>query len=122
MYSRPSPTWKSSACCRVEASCGPLLRRPGHADDFHVGLGSEEHTSELQSLRHLVCRLLLEKKKKLTLVKKPPIRIRPSDCATRSRTRASDPPVRVENELQIEPFGVTQRRRCRSLFAATAQH
>src|SRR5262245_63845569 len=26
---------------------------------------SEEHTSELQSLRHLVCRLLLEKKKPL---------------------------------------------------------
>src|SRR5205814_8948528 len=36
----------------------------------YVGIGcarglarSEEHTSELQSLRHLVCRLLLEKKK-----------------------------------------------------------
>src|SRR5258705_3165323 len=31
---------------------------------------SEEHTSELQSLRHLVCRLLLEKKKSevMTLV------------------------------------------------------
>src|SRR5437899_7615214 len=27
---------------------------------------SEEHTSELQSLRHLVCRLLLEKKKMMT--------------------------------------------------------
>src|SRR5262245_63636544 len=27
---------------------------------------SEEHTSELQSLRHLVCRLLLEKYKKRT--------------------------------------------------------
>src|SRR5262245_65170491 len=27
------------------------------------GRSSEEHTSELQSLRHLVCRLLLEKKK-----------------------------------------------------------
>src|ERR1035438_10643872 len=27
---------------------------------------SEEHTSELQSLRHLVCRLLLEKKQKRT--------------------------------------------------------
>src|ERR1039458_3035216 len=27
---------------------------------------SEEHTSELQSLRHLVCRLLLEKKKRRT--------------------------------------------------------
>src|SRR5437899_7980320 len=37
-------------------------------DVLHCGgLGgrrSEEHTSELQSLRHLVCRLLLEKKKK----------------------------------------------------------
>src|SRR5215831_8369673 len=31
---------------------------------FAAELRSEEHTSELQSLRHLVCRLLLEKKKK----------------------------------------------------------
>src|SRR5262245_65352856 len=29
---------------------------------FISGPRSEEHTSELQSLRHLVCRLLLEKK------------------------------------------------------------
>src|SRR5262245_65010556 len=28
---------------------------------------SEEHTSELQSLRHLVCRLLLEKKKSIIM-------------------------------------------------------
>src|ERR1039458_4922169 len=28
-----------------------------------IRMRSEEHTSELQSLRHLVCRLLLEKKK-----------------------------------------------------------
>src|SRR5947199_716623 len=35
--------------------------------EAHGGrLRSEEHTSELQSLRHLVCRLLLEKKKKST--------------------------------------------------------
>src|SRR5437899_7123152 len=32
-------------------------------------LRSEEHTSELQSLRHLVCRLLLEKKKHSIQVK-----------------------------------------------------
>src|SRR5437899_9852824 len=32
----------------------------GHDPDLLVR--SEEHTSELQSLRHLVCRLLLEKK------------------------------------------------------------
>src|SRR5262245_64683172 len=31
-----------------------------------AGSRSEEHTSELQSLRHLVCRLLLEKKKNNT--------------------------------------------------------
>src|SRR2546425_7948216 len=30
----------------------------------HRGARSEEHTSELQSLAYLVCRLLLEKKKK----------------------------------------------------------
>src|SRR5690625_5487283 len=36
----------------------PALRRRGHH-----GVRSEEHTSELQSRGHLVCRLLLEKKK-----------------------------------------------------------
>src|SRR5437660_9031519 len=38
----------------------------GHADDWENvddDLRSEEHTSELQSRGHLVCRLLLEKKK-----------------------------------------------------------
>src|ERR1035438_10761816 len=36
------------------------LIRTGTVDDAKTR--SEEHTSELQSLRHLVCRLLLEKK------------------------------------------------------------
>src|SRR5207253_10601553 len=35
-------------------------------DDIHAAPRSEEHTSELQSRGHLVCRLLLEKKKKQT--------------------------------------------------------
>src|SRR5205814_9357643 len=39
---------------RLEAGRAPASRAAGR---------SEEHTSELQSLRHLVCRLLLEKKK-----------------------------------------------------------
>src|SRR5207244_13332758 len=42
--------------------------RSGYSDDLlwlpFVVLRSEEHTSELQSPDHLVCRLLLEKKKK----------------------------------------------------------
>src|SRR5205814_3380765 len=46
----------------------PLERRPpdsrAHLADPQRESRSEEHTSELQSLRHLVCRLLLEKKKK----------------------------------------------------------
>src|SRR2546430_7157952 len=37
------------------------------ASDGSVGPRSEEHTSELQSQSNLVCRLLLEKKKKKTL-------------------------------------------------------
>src|SRR5205809_6228272 len=42
--------------------------RPGVRDGpraSHGTVRSEEHTSELQSRLHLVCRLLLEKKKKL---------------------------------------------------------
>src|SRR5260370_26133948 len=35
-------------------------------EDFHTPPRSEEHTSELQSHLNLVCRLLLEKKKKIT--------------------------------------------------------
>src|SRR3712207_8151054 len=34
--------------------------------DTETHLRSEEHTSELQSRQYLVCRLLLEKKKKIT--------------------------------------------------------
>src|SRR2546425_8683607 len=35
-----------------------------NVETVRKGLRSEEHTSELQSLAYLVCRLLLEKKKK----------------------------------------------------------
>src|SRR3712207_8224557 len=38
----------------------------GAAERERVVLRSEEHTSELQSRQYLVCRLLLEKKKKTT--------------------------------------------------------
>src|SRR5690348_10896425 len=63
----------------VTAECGVARSGPGApcssvvSDDYVVahlalrcpaGLRSEEHTSELQSPVHLVCRLLLEKKKK----------------------------------------------------------
>src|SRR3712207_7334861 len=57
----------------------PVDPRPGRGDASAGGGGgrgespddrgrSEEHTSELQSRQYLVCRLLLEKKKKTRLI------------------------------------------------------
>src|SRR2546427_6000522 len=54
-----SPTSRRPCGPRVAAPRGPHGRRL-------VGERSEEHTSELQSQSNLVCRLLLEKKKKKT--------------------------------------------------------
>src|SRR6266404_9837999 len=49
---------------------------------------SEEHTSELQSLAYLVCRLLLEKKKTITIMH--PNSLTPADGTTAwSRTKPS---------------------------------
>src|SRR2546422_7505962 len=44
---------------------------------------SEEHTSELQSRLHLVCRLLLEKKKKLSITSRRPRRDARADALAR---------------------------------------
>src|SRR2546422_7215695 len=53
-----SPTRPSTWWTKRRAGCGSRsIRSPGRR--------SEEHTSELQSRLHLVCRLLLEKKKKV---------------------------------------------------------
>src|SRR5437899_10107042 len=55
--SRPTTPWVSIPCMRgtcLSSAIGGLSS----------ATRSEEHTSELQSLRHLVCRLLLEKKNK----------------------------------------------------------
>src|ERR1035441_4559519 len=46
----------------VDSAC-PGSNSPVRLCLYASGPRSEEHTSELQSLRHLVCRLLLEKKK-----------------------------------------------------------
>src|SRR3712207_9374082 len=43
------------------------MQKDTDPDDFHR---SEEHTSELQSRQYLVCRLLLETKKKLIFISK----------------------------------------------------
>src|SRR5438045_6711633 len=60
----PSRARRGSAASRRPAS-SPSLRCRAPTRAALRGDRSEEHTSELQSLRHLVCRLLLEKKKQL---------------------------------------------------------
>src|SRR5438874_6345633 len=68
---RPCRTARDRQCRRGRHSAGRLIRpppaprapcRPGAYQA--AGARSEEHTSELQSRRELVCRLLPEKKKK----------------------------------------------------------
>src|ERR1035438_9042403 len=68
----PSLYWREAVRTRrgALATCyhgaNPMcLAIPGKVAELYQAGGvsrSEEHTSELQSLRHLVCRLLLEKK------------------------------------------------------------
>src|SRR2546422_6860671 len=65
---------------RSEAAGGRLLGgdpplaqpRAGRRKGVEHHARSEEHTSELQSRLHLVCRLLLEKKKRMELLGAPP--------------------------------------------------
>src|SRR5437899_7500124 len=56
---------------------GAIYRHFPSKGAFLLALRSEEHTSELQSLRHLVCRLLLEKKKPNCAFAIPCVRVRP---------------------------------------------
>src|SRR5258708_15975507 len=48
----------------MAGSCFQRAARAGKASGTLRNIRSEEHTSELQSPDHLVCRLLLEKKKR----------------------------------------------------------
>src|SRR5204862_8324713 len=59
-------TVRSIAACSRPAYGAATRRRASHRRRScrDRGVRSEEHTSELQSRRDLVCRLLLEKKKK----------------------------------------------------------
>src|SRR5437899_6136184 len=56
----PHPPGSGRPGWRREATRPPGFRR--RVTGRRLPRRSEEHTSELQSLRHLVCRLLLEKK------------------------------------------------------------
>src|SRR5262245_64634480 len=56
--------WLAASRSTIPCSSSARRRALSHLGVIEASVRSEEHTSELQSLRHLVCRLLLEKKKK----------------------------------------------------------
>src|SRR5262245_66163958 len=61
----PASTWmESHVPAAVASTWAPSRAAESLLPPSAAAMRSEEHTSELQSLRHLVCRLLLEKKKK----------------------------------------------------------
>src|SRR5256885_13097741 len=63
-------TWQTSpisSCAATRADLSPGRPQPEPRSKSQRAPRSEEHTSELQSPCNLVCRLLLEKKKKKTL-------------------------------------------------------
>src|SRR5947199_5354979 len=60
---------------------------------------SEEHTSELQSLRHLVCRLLLEKKKDNLKIQRILV-VETIECEDKFLTINT---IRMEDQLFLAP-------------------
>src|SRR5438309_6986284 len=67
MYESPScaPKYRCARGRRSRSRSAPSIATigPSTLTYLYGGVRSEEHTSELQSQFHLVCRLLLEKKK-----------------------------------------------------------
>src|SRR3712207_7420690 len=60
----------ASRCERLGEVVGRRADDAGLGGLVEAAARSEEHTSELQSRQYLVCRLLLEKKKKITTTSK----------------------------------------------------
>src|SRR5205809_5646352 len=66
----PCPKPRATAC-RFSRSTGRAREPARGSSRLRARMRSEEHTSELQSRLHLVCRLLLEKKKRFDLLNIP---------------------------------------------------
>src|SRR2546426_7107654 len=81
------PIWNNSSASAIAMNPRPARSTPTattrRAEAFILSPRSEEHTSELQSPCNLVCRLLLEKKKK-----KKTIHLRSQTPKHRTRKRA----------------------------------
>src|SRR5437763_7179556 len=59
-----TPSWRTAEPCSAKSHLASECSEQGMPASLPRTERSEEHTSELQSPMYLVCRLLLEKKKK----------------------------------------------------------
>src|SRR5256886_5037804 len=117
----------STSCCfapnrsQILTNCGPSspppLRENRSASlsaepttkpsaSTHACSRSEEHTSELQSQSNLVCRLLLEKKKKINLTDHPKHTAPLSHILTQSPLSPCNPPQTVHPPYLHRPYRV----------------
>src|SRR5688572_31819120 len=79
----PAPAPSAPRCAGTPprpGPAGPPPPLPGGGSPAGGGRRSEEHTSELQSQSNLVCRLLLEKKKKNHINKRHNTDVQNADC------------------------------------------
>src|SRR3989441_2244503 len=86
--------WTSRYLRKRKAACAQLQLVPTDGKNFR----SEEHTSELQSLAYLVCRLLLEKKNNGAIERRLEVRVLEHDEG------------RVAPELERQPLDLAGRR------------
>src|SRR5205814_421395 len=89
------------------------VRAPVDAPEPAAASRSEEHTSELQSLRHLVCRLLLEKKK----VKMSTVESKAMPRRNGERRRAPTPAISKKSPAISGLFLFARRRPIRPLHS-----
>src|SRR5687767_15472328 len=87
------PTRRSSDLIVLAALEVDPVRRYGSVEKLAEDVRSEEHTSELQSLAYLVCRLLLEKKK--------------TTQSTSKRTIRSNGPAHTQSSHQLPALSLS---------------
>src|SRR6516162_5003454 len=103
----PYTTLFRSPCAPAWVHADSSRRRSAHKRSR-----SEEHTSELQSPCNLVCRLLLEKKKKISISR--PFRLRSKDLMLEEPT--SRPTIVLDPNPNMCPPSTVSLRPLRSLF------
>src|SRR5256884_2877274 len=91
---------RGSCCCQEVRQTGQIRYRFRQECAGSAEVRSEEHTSELQSRLHLVCRLLLEKKKKHELC----ILTLPHTPRSRSRMRSPAHAIPVYAVFDVIPI------------------